>query len=151
MAVASARSRGRLEHPRRLWVVGVIIVAAIGFLLAKGLGSSINYFETVNQAVALRSSLGTTTFRMEGVVVRGTVHQTSRGTDFSMRSHGVTVPVVNTSSPPQLFAPGRAVVVVGHFARGTDKFLSNEIMVKHSANYVAAHPNRVKPGANGSS
>jgi cytochrome c-type biogenesis protein CcmE len=133
VAVTSARSHGRLEHPRRLWVVGAIIVAAIGFLLAKGLGSSINYFETVNQAVALRPSLGTSTFRMEGVVVPGTVHQTSRGTDFSMRSHGAQV------------------AVVGHFARGRDTFISNQIMVKHSANYIAAHPNRVKPGANGSS
>lgn len=148
---AAARPRRSLEHPRRLWIVGAVILAAIGFLLAKGLGSSISYFKTVNEAVAARASLGTTTFRMEGLVVKGTVHQTAKGTDFSMRSDGVTVGVVNTGSPPQLFHPGIAVVVVGHFASHGSAFLSDQIMVKHSASYVAAHPDRVKPGANGPS
>ena len=53
--------------------------------------------------------------------------------------------VENRGSPPQLFQPDIPVVVVGHFASGGSYvFVSNQIMVKHSASYVAAHPDRVR-------
>ena len=52
-----------------------------------------------------------------------------------------TVPVDNSGSPPQLFQPNIPVIAVGHFSGGT--FVSDQIMVKHSANYIAAHPGRV--------
>ena len=54
------------------------------------------------------------------------------------------VKVDNTGDPPQLFRPGLPVVVVGHFVGSSDVFASDEIMVKHSQSYMAAHPNRVK-------
>ncbi|MGH9074046.1 MAG: cytochrome c maturation protein CcmE, partial [Acidimicrobiales bacterium] len=139
---ASPTRGRRLEHPARLWLVAAVILAAIGFLLAKGLGSSLVYFKTVNEAVTSRAQLGTRTFRLEGMVVRGTVRQTAGGVDFTVAGKGVSVPVVNQGSPPQLFQPGIPVVLVGHF-QGAD-FVSNQIMVKHSADYIAAHPNRVK-------
>jgi hypothetical protein len=34
--------------------------------------------------------------------------------------------------------------VVGHFVGTTDRFASDQILVKHSNSYIAAHPNRVK-------
>ncbi|MGH9129520.1 MAG: cytochrome c maturation protein CcmE [Acidimicrobiales bacterium] len=123
-----------------------LVVVALGVLLAKGLTSSINYFETVNQAVAARASLGARTFQLEGTVVPGTVRQTAQGADFSVASAGVTLAVDNVGSPPALFKPGIPVVVVGHFAGGD--FASNQIIVKHSATYIAAHPARLK-AANG--
>ncbi len=53
--------------------------------------------------------------------------------------------VQNSGSPPQLFQPDIPVVVVGHFASvGSDVFVSNQIMVKHSAQYIAANPGRVR-------
>jgi cytochrome c-type biogenesis protein CcmE len=51
------------------------------------------------------------------------------------------VRVVNTGSPPQLFQKNIPVIAVGHLSGGT--FLSNRILVKHSANYIAANPGRV--------
>ena len=64
---APARSR---RHPTRgrLWVVGAVLVGAFAFLLVEGLGSSLNYFETVDQAIQHKATLGTQTFRLEGVV-----------------------------------------------------------------------------------
>ena len=39
------------------------------------------------------------------------------------------------------------VIVVGHFASASSStFLSDQIMVKHSASYIAAHPSRVRAG-----
>jgi cytochrome c-type biogenesis protein CcmE len=43
-----------------------------------------------------------------------------------------------------MFRPGLPVVVVGHFVGNSDGFASDQIMVKHSQQYIAAHPGRVK-------
>lgn len=130
-----------------MWLAAAAVVVVLGLLLYKGLTGSIDYFETANQAVAQRASLGSRTFNLEGTVVAGTVRQTSTGADFSVANAGVSVMVRNVGSPPQLFKPGIPVVVVGRFVGNT--FESNQIIVKHSADYIAAHPNRVG-AANGS-
>jgi cytochrome c-type biogenesis protein CcmE len=53
------------------------------------------------------------------------------------------VSVVDTKEPPELFKPGIPVVLEGHWAGSV--FASNLIMVKHSASYTEAHPDRLKP------
>ncbi len=122
-----------------------ILIAALVFLLVEGLGSSLNYFDTVNQAFAHRGTLGTTTFRLEGAVVAGSIHPTAVGTDFDISEGANTVHVANSGSPPALFQNGIPVVVQGHFTSGTSaNFVSNLILVKHSATYIAQHPGRVK-------
>jgi cytochrome c-type biogenesis protein CcmE len=128
---------------RRLWVVGAVLVGALVFLLVEGLGSSLDYFDTVDQALAQRASLGVSTFRLEGVVVPGSIRRSAQGTDFSVSEGAARVPVHNIGSPPELFQPNIPVVVVGHFLAGSNAFVSDQIMVKHSANYIAAHPGRV--------
>lgn len=138
---AAAMSAHRRSTVRKLVVVGVVLAGAIVFLLYKGVGSALNYYETVSQAVASRAQLGSSVFRLEGKVVPGTLHETPTAVDFSLESSGVKLAVVDHGSPPQLFRPGVHVVLVGHF-QGTH-FVSDRIMVKHSANYIAEHPNRV--------
>jgi len=123
-------------------VVGAVLVGAFAFLLAKGLGSSLDYFETVDQAVHSKVMLGSKTFRLEGLVVPGSVHRTTDGVEFVAAGTKERVDVVNTGNPPELFQPDIPVVVVGHFAGGT--FVSNQIIVDHSAQYQAKYPNRVK-------
>jgi cytochrome c-type biogenesis protein CcmE len=130
---------------RRLWVVGAVLVAAFGFLLYKGIGGSLDYFETVDQAVAHKAMLGTRTFRLEGVVVPGTVHRLDDGVSFVAAGTRYRVPVVNHGNPPQLFQPDIPVVVVGHFSGAT--FVSDQLIVDHSAQYVQQHPARVKTPA----
>lgn len=136
-----ARMLPSKRRSRRAWVALGIVVFAIGFLLYKGLGNSLVYFRTAAGAVQDRAQLGSTTFRLEGVVVPGSIHTTNTGVDFAVESSNVSVQVHDTANPPELFQPNIPVVLVGHFSG--NYFLSNQIMVKHSANYVAAHPNRV--------
>jgi cytochrome c-type biogenesis protein CcmE len=133
------------RHRLRLSLVGAVLAGALVFLLVEGLGSSLNYFDTVSQALAQKSALGTSTFRLEGVVVPGSIRRTSVGADFSVAEGAQIVPVVNAGTPPQLFQPNIPVVVVGHFAspRSTT-FVSNQVLVKHSATYTASHPDRVR-------
>jgi cytochrome c-type biogenesis protein CcmE len=126
-------------------VVFALLIIAFVFLLVEGLGSSLNYFDTVDQALAHRHTLGTTTFRLEGNVVPGSIHASAAGTNFAICEGEHRVAVSNTGTPPQLFQVGIPVVVVGHFTTVTSsEFVSNQILVKHSATYVAAHPGRVK-------
>jgi len=134
------RARGRF------FMVCVLLAAAVGLLLYKGLLSSLDYFDTVDQALDHRAQLGVSSFRLEGLVVPGTILPTSRGTWFSISgADGRRVDVHNTGSPPALFQQNIPVVVVGHFeSSSSNVFDSNQIMVKHSSTYIAAHPNRVR-------
>ena len=91
--------------------------------------------------MAQRQSLGDRRFRIEGVVVRGTVHQAASDVAFDIESKGVDVSVLHRGDPPELFKPGIPVVLEGHFQG--EHFASDRIMVKHSEDYVAKHPSRV--------
>jgi cytochrome c-type biogenesis protein CcmE len=135
----------RRRTSRRVLAVFALLVVAFVFLLVEGLGSSLNYFDTVAQAYAHRGTLGTTTFRLEGTVVPGSIRASATGTDFAISEGADVVHVANTGSPPQLFQADIPVVVVGHFtsARSSD-FVSNSILVKHTATYIAQHPGRVR-------
>jgi cytochrome c-type biogenesis protein CcmE len=138
------RSRRRILATRRRQVVAaVVILAAIGFLVSEGLRNATSYFLYTNQAVAQRASLGTKPFRIEGTVEPG-VRRSGEYTDFTIVAHNVAVPVVSTGSPTSLFKPGIPVVLEGHWAATGPVYDSNLIMVKHTASYVAAHPNRLK-------
>ncbi len=143
---APASGGPRTAHRRkqvRLLVAALLIAGSLAFVIVQGLGSALVYFQTADEAVAHRAQLGNQNFNIEGAVVPGSIHRNGETVDFQIASGGVTVPVHSSGSPPQLFAAGVPVVLQGHFAAG-DLFLSSQIMVKHSAQYVAAHPNRVK-------
>jgi cytochrome c-type biogenesis protein CcmE len=127
--------------------IGVLIVLALAVLalLSQGLLHSLNYFETIDQAMNSRAKLGTQTFRLEGLVKPHTINRTSKGASFWMTGGRQEVYVDATGSPPQLFQAGIPVVVEGHFTSETsDKFVATQILVKHTASYIAAHPKRVK-------
>ena len=126
---------------RRLWLCLVVVLAALGFLLYKGLGNATLYFRTADEAVAQRASLGGRRFRIEGDVVPGTVSQVGGDVAFRITSKGVEVPVIHRGDPPELFRPGIPVVLEGRFEG--DGFTSDRILVKHSETYVADNPGRV--------
>lgn len=129
-------------HRLRYLVVGLVLVGAFGFLLFKGVGSALNFYLTADQAVAQRAQLAGKTINVEGVVEPGSVHATPDGVDFVITSGSTSLEIHNTGSPPQLFQPDIPVVAVGHFSGAI--FASDQILVKHSSEYIAAHPNRVR-------
>lgn len=137
-------SRSRSSR-RSLGVMAVLVIVVIA-LLSQGLLKSLNYFETVDQALGQRATVGTKVIRLEGVVEPGTITRTNSGAAFTLTGSGTHhVFVTAQGSPPQLFQANIPVVVVGHFASTTSlDFEGTQIMVKHSASYIAAHPNRVK-------
>lgn len=128
--------------------IGVLVVLAIAVLalLSQGLLHSLNYFDTVDQVLASRAKIATSTIRLEGVVKAHTIVRTSSGASFWITGSGTNeVYVISHGTPPQLFQADIPVVVVGHFSSKTSlTFEGTQIMVKHSASYIAQHPTRVK-------
>jgi cytochrome c-type biogenesis protein CcmE len=100
------------------------------------------YFRTADEAVKQRESLGTRRFRIEGTVLGDTIKAVGDTTRFTIANNGVSVDVVHQGDPPELFQGGIPVVLEGHWA-GT-RFASDRIMVKHSEQYRAKNPSRVK-------
>ncbi|MGD0311179.1 MAG: cytochrome c maturation protein CcmE [Acidimicrobiales bacterium] len=131
----------RSNHRVRYAVVGLVLVGALVFLVAKGIGTALNFYLPADQAVAQEASLGGKTFNLEGVVEPGSVHPTADGVDFVVTSGATKVTVDNTGTPPELFQPNIPVIAVGHFA--DQVFVSDQILVKHSADYIAKYPGRV--------
>lgn len=148
--VAPPPSKNRSRR-RSILVLAVLVIAVLA-LLSQGLLHSLNYFETVNEVFAHRASIGTEVIRLEGVVEPGSITRSSNGATFVLTgSKDQRVYVDAHGSPPQLFQANIPVVVVGHFTTATSQqFDGTQIMVKHSASYIAAHPTRVK-APNGSS
>jgi len=128
---------------RRLWLAGGVVVVALGFLVAQGLGNATLYFRTADEAVAQRESLGDRRFRIQGDVVAGTISQTGNDVSFTLAKNNVEVPVRHRGDPPELFQPGIPVVLEGHF--DGQVFDSDRILVKHSETYTAENPERVQP------
>ncbi|HEV2758296.1 MAG TPA: cytochrome c maturation protein CcmE [Acidimicrobiales bacterium] len=132
-----------IDTRRRLWLAGIVVLAALGFLVFQGLGNATLYFRTADEAVAQRNELGDRRFRIEGDVVDGSVRQVGNDVSFTLTKKSVEVPVRHQGDPPELFRPGIPVVLEGRFQG--DHFSSDRILVKHSETYVAENPERVTP------
>jgi cytochrome c-type biogenesis protein CcmE len=144
MEVASetAQPRRNLGTRRRMLVAGLIVAAGVGFLVTRALGDSVVYFRTADEAVADKAELGTRRFRIEGTVLAGSVRSARDTTEFTIAEKGTRVDVVHEGDPPELFQPGIPVVLEGRWAG--QHFASDRIMVKHSEQYRAGNPERVK-------
>lgn len=135
------RPRAALASRRRRIIAFGVLAAALAVLALRGLGNATVYFKTADEAVAQRAQLGSHRFRIEGTVQPG-VHQVGQDVAFVIANNGVSVNVVHGGGAPQLFQPGIPVVLEGQFAPD-GHFASDLIMVKHTADYVAKHPDRV--------
>jgi cytochrome c-type biogenesis protein CcmE len=143
VAVPPAPRRRAKRTGRWQLRLGVLVVAAAcGALLYQGLSNATTYFYTTDQAVAHRSDLGMRRFRIEGVVVLGSIRTVGTSTLFSITNNGVSVDVVHTGGQPTLFKPDIPVVLEGHW--DGSRFASNLIMVRHTAEYRQQNPSRVK-------
>ncbi len=135
------------RQKRRYILVGIVFAAAISLLLYKAVTSAFVYFETAKQAMAERSTLTGKTFQIEGAVLPCSVKDLGGANyNFVIYSGKTKVKVENHGVPPQLFKANVDVVLMGHFIGNTNVFSSDQILIKHSNQYVAAHPNRLKPG-----
>lgn len=126
----------------RTWVSGLLIAGALGFLVFRGLGDASVYFLTAGEAVEQRADLGERRFRIQGVVLAGSVSPDAEGVSFRIVDGPTQVEVRHQGDPPELFQPGIPVVLEGHWSGG--RFASDRILVRHSEEYEADNPERVE-------
>ncbi|QXC60948.1 cytochrome c maturation protein CcmE [Aquihabitans sp. G128] len=148
----AARSRAT---GRRWGAVAVLVllggVAVFIFVQARG---ATLYYKNADEAVAQKAQLGSSTFRLQGVVVGDPKEgDGDQPTTFTVAYKGVAVKVVHTGTEPALFKAGLPVVVEGHWNTAGTAFDSSRLLVKHTEDYKKAdkdgeyekeHPDRVK-------
>jgi cytochrome c-type biogenesis protein CcmE len=139
--MTSTRASNR-SNRRRTSIAILVILAALGFLVFKGLGNATVFFRTADEAVAQKADLGSRRFRVEGVVVPGTVVERDGGVAFKIEENGTSIDVLHQGDPPELFKPSIPVVLEGRWAG--DHYASDRIMVKHTESYRVDNPDRVK-------
>lgn len=146
----------RLGGGRRWGALALLAALAIAVVVVviQARGATL-YYKNADEAVAQKATLGTSRFRLQGLVegtpVRG---EGSEPTRFTVSYHGVTVDVEHTGSEPALFKAGLPVVVEGHWNRAGTVFESSRLLVKHTEDYQdkdedpeqyqEEHPDRVE-------
>ncbi|MEM9564378.1 MAG: cytochrome c maturation protein CcmE [Actinomycetota bacterium] len=134
-----------LDRPRRRWrnwvIMGVLALAA-GFVLVQALTNARVFFLNVDEAVAQRAELEGETFRMQGTVVDEPRTAADGSLLFTVAFGGAEAQIRHVGDEPSnLFELGEAVVAEGRW--DGEVFLSSQILVKHSEEYVEDNPDRV--------
>ena len=138
--------RRRKRKSPLMYGVLALIVVGIGFVLFQGLNNAALYYRNADEAVHDKASLGTSRFRVQGVV-QNDVKKVGQEVDFTIVFNDVPVAVRHQGDPPELFQPNLPVVLEGHWSADGSYFASDRILVKHSEEYKAQNPDRVNSTA----
>lgn len=117
---------------------GLVIVAAIAWLIWAGVSQSVVYFVTPSELLA--APVASKTYRLGGLVMPGSLKWEPKTLDlsFTLSDGKASVPVRHKGAAPDLFAEGRGAVVEGAWT-GDGYFKASLILAKHSEEYKAPH------------
>jgi len=117
---------------------GLVITAAIAYLIWAGVSQSVVYFVTPSELLA--APVPSKTYRLGGLVQPGSLKWEPRSLDlsFTLSDGMASVAVRHKGAPPDLFAEGRGAVVEGAWTKD-GYFKASLIMAKHSEEYKAPH------------
>jgi cytochrome c-type biogenesis protein CcmE len=140
----------RASNKKPFIALGLVVVA-IGFVLVRGLKSSVSYFLRADEAIDRMDTLGEKRFRLQGFVSDGSVVNSDKLVTFDVEVNGAVVHVRFPKTPPELFRNNIPVVIAGQFApnqmaraAGTKPlFLGDEIQIKHDENYKEKNKDRM--------
>jgi len=120
----------------RFIVGGIVILAALSYLIYTGMREAAVYFVTPSELKAQEKPSKDRFLRMGGMVVQGSLQKdlTNLTYRFQITDGKETIPVYFRGVPPDLFSEGKGAVVEGRF--GADGvFQATIIMAKHSEEY----------------
>ena len=129
------------RHKRLLAIVGgLAALGAASALVLTAFQENLVFFFTPSQVAAQEAPLGRT-FRIGGMVEKGSVKREGVEVRFVVTDTAKTIPVVYRGALPDLFREGKGVVAQGQL--GADGvFRAREVLAKHDENYMppeAAH------------
>ena len=113
------------------FVIPAVLLVGVLVVLMVNLSSALVYFNTPSEVLARDG--GEERLRLGGRVVPGTVVAGDATVTFSVEDCDVSVIVIHTGVPPQLFQEGIGVVLEGEWTG--DAFESDTMLVKHDEQY----------------
>jgi cytochrome c-type biogenesis protein CcmE len=122
------------RHKRLAIAAGV--VAAVGAAVALVLNafqSNLVFFYSPTQ-VAAHEAPSMRTFRLGGLVEKGTVKRDGTHVSFIVTDTSKSIPVQYDGILPDLFKEGKGVVAQGQLQAGV--FVAREVLAKHDENYM---------------
>jgi cytochrome c-type biogenesis protein CcmE len=134
-----------MTRNRRFLIGGVIILAALSYLVIGGMQDAMVYFYTPTELKAAERGSSGKSIKMGGMVVKGSLQKDLANLTyrFDLTDGGATVPVFFKGVPPDLFTEGKGAVVEGRI--GADGvFQATMIMAKHAEDY-SPHPDGNPP------
>jgi cytochrome c-type biogenesis protein CcmE len=134
-----------MKKHRRFLIGGVIILAALSYMIYGGMQEAIVYFVTPSELKANERSSADRFLRMGGMVVKGSMQKDLQNLTyrFDLTDGSATFPVLFKGVPPDLFTEGKGAVVEGRI--GADGvFQATTIMAKHAEDY-SPHADGVPP------
>jgi len=134
-----------MSKSKRFLIGGVIILAALSYMIYGGMKEAMVYFKMPSELRAEESSLKGKFVRMGGMVVKGSLQKDLQALTykFDLTDGTTTFPVFFKGVPPDLFSEGKGAVVEGRV--GSDGvFQATTIMAKHAEEY-SPHPDGKSP------
>ena len=127
-----------MTRRRKFVAGGLVIVAALAYLIWSGVSQSVVYFVTPSELLA--APVASKTYRLGGLVQPGSLTWEPKSLDlsFTLGDGTASVPVRHKGPPPDLFAEGRGAVVEGSWTKD-GYFKASLILAKHSEEYKAPH------------
>ncbi len=120
--------------------VGVVALGIATALVLSAFKQNLVFFFTPSQVAANEAPQGRT-FRIGGMVEKGSVKRDGVEVRFLVTDTAKTIPVLYSGALPDLFREGKGVVAQGQL--GADGvFRAREVLAKHDENYMppeAAH------------
>ena len=135
-----------MRKARKFLIGGLIILAALTYLIYGGMQQAIVYFVTPSELKGQEKPSKDKFLRMGGMVVAGSLQKDSKNLTYRFKiTDGVeSIPVYFRGVPPDLFSEGKGAVVEGRI--GEDGiFMASTIMAKHSEEYSPPHEGKASP------
>jgi cytochrome c-type biogenesis protein CcmE len=129
IGMAGAPATRRRGKRLQLAIVGLVILAAVGYLVFSGLRTNV-YYQTVSELQAGGASNGKQV-RLAGNVVPDTIvrEEGSSTVRFQVADAGGTLPVVYSGAVPDILGPNIEVVLEGTYNPNTG-FTANNLLAK---------------------
>ncbi len=121
---------------KRFLIGGVIILAALGYIIYGGMQQALVYFKMPSELRAEEKSMQGKFVRMGGMVVQGSLQKDLQNLiyRFEITDGSTNFPVYFKGVPPDMFVEGKGAVVEGRLdADGV--FQATTIMAKHAEDY----------------
>lgn len=141
VARLAARATGKRRRTRFL-IGGLVLLAALGFLIYSAIASNSEYYLTVSEVYALDAQALQSPIKVGGKVAEGSIvwDRGSNSVRFSiLDDKGKTMPISYKGVVPDSFQPGADVIVEGKLQQGGD-FAATSLLAKCASKYEPQLP-----------